>query len=297
METSVWSAGTRLARAVCVTGLVTLASSCGAEFDDETFDDDTLRAKPSLCIDEECVDGQQDIVLDFYLNNAEFRANAFKPGTKIHMSGREVLCFDSPCSRPYAVARSVNPDRLLAASFGNPQPGSFSDLDGPLAPLSIAQGEDLCEPYDAGCEDDTVYQRGAFRVVSHDDAHPGEAQVLDRNNGWAPGGFLVSARSYILGNASCQLSLDRGSVSIIRDACDADSDCPEPTSVDSCGPSDSGFDFFRARLLSEEEGEPYGAYDALCEVLSSTEIPHNAYDRHQVALDCVYNVKPRVYDW
>lgn len=295
MKVPVSNAGARLARTVCVAGLAALATSCGAEIDDEIFDEDPLRAKPLLCIEDDCVDGQQDIVLEFYLNNAEFRANAFKPGTKIHMSGREFLCFDSPCSTSYAVARSVNPDRLLAASFGNPQPNDFSNLDGPLAPLSIAQGEDLCEPYDAGCGDDSVYQRGAFRVVSHDDAHPGEAQVLDRNNGWAPGGFLVSARNYILSNASCQLNLDRGSVSIIRDACDADSDCPEPTSVDSCGPSDSGFDFFRARLLSEEDGELFGAYDALCEVLSTTEVPHNSFDRHQVALDCVYNVEPMIY--
>ena len=272
------------------------AAGCEALPDDETFDDEVLKAKPGLCIDDECVDGQADIRLRFTVANVTLRENDLQPGDRLRVAGREVICEDSPCATDSVFVRTLNSNKLIGASFGDPIPTGASSPNSLLAPLYVAaEDQGLCAPYDSGCEDDTVYQRQSLDVISTDDEHEGFARVLDGGNGWAPGGFHVSVNNWLFGNASCQLSLQRGSVTILRDACDADDECPEPDVVDSCESRMGPYDFLDAFLLADE-AELYDTYDGECEVLSfSKQALNNNRERIDVDLDCVYTDPPSSY--
>ena len=246
----------------------------------------------ALCVGDECVDGVKDMTLTFTLDQVEFRRHAFKKGAKLQLNGRVPGCYDSPCSRPSHYVRSMRTGQLLAASFGG-IPSWVRTADGidraPLRPVVYQEAESgLCTPYDAGCEDGTVYEQATLDISLSNDDSDDFGRLVSRTAGWAPGGYHVNVGSLLLGTYSCD-GPEQGVTYIIRDACDADSDCPEPTVMSSCDTPDRTSDRFGIDL-----GVPRyytGNYEAFCKVLSATSDASGSTWR--VALDCVNTLELR----
>ena len=275
----------------CLSAAV-FAAGCESLPDDETLDNNALEnVLGLLCIDEDCIDGQADILVFFEPVNVSFPHELIYPGARLHVSGTEWDCGDSPCSTDSVFMRTLDTNELVAASFGNPVPNEATTPNSALAPLYIeSEDQMLCAPSDAGCQDNTVNQRRSIDVLSSQSQN--FARLLDGSNGWAPGGYHVSVDDWMYSNASCQLSLRDGLVTIIR-ACIADheEECPDADVADSCEARTGPYDYIDAYLLSDE-GDVYGDYDAQCEVLSTSSQQLNGRTRTSVYLDCLFTLWP-----
>ena len=273
--------------------LALLGLSAVACLDDQVDELETVEKKPEqtpppnlLCSDDVCTDDIADTNLLFDVHNFDLHSGMFHPGASLRVFGYEYGCNDSPCSTSWAVVRGLNNGRLIAAYFGKPIPSAAS-LSGYgetpeswLWPLTVDPGDHgNCQPYDSGCGDGTVLQRGAVDFVG-----PGEtARILDGTHDWAPLGYHANVEDWTLGDASCQYALWSGRANVIRADCDGD--CPAPGFAEGCGPTAGPYDSFWVSLpFSDEYGEPNGSFDAICRVVEVLD--------QKVSLDCAYTDPP-----
>lgn len=255
------------------------------------------RAQPILCAGDECVDGVRDMTLRFVLRTVDFRSKSFKPGDKLHLSGYETICWDSPCTGPAVFVRTLNSDKLLAANFDADRGESLSNsslFSSRLEPMSI----DIKDLDDGLCpaspDPDCSAGRGTIDVVSTDDAHPGYLRLVERTAGWAPGGYRVSSSRLTVEEGPYCEGGGAGSFSIIRDNCDADKDCPEADVADSCEAPQGPYDWVRASFPGW--GDTYGRYEAHCEVMGLDYGGSQDTEIINVDLDCAFITAPKVYE-
>ena len=266
-------------------------SGCEIEEEVEGFDLEHERAKPILCAGDQCVDGVRDAIVVFTLGGAELPVNHLQPGDRLHLSGYETVCWDDACADPGVFVRTSSSDKLIAASFDS---NVAKYQSARIAPFSIdirPLNDGLCAPYytDEECE---FVSRATFDVISSDDAHPGYARLVERTSGWAPGGYRVSAgKLWLASGGDCE-GYSVGTFTIMRDACDADSECPPADVADSCEQPHGPWDRVRAYFPQWQGYEVYGRYEAHCEVMGGS------YGSGQVTvnLDCAFITLPKIGD-
>lgn len=242
-------------------------------------------AKPVCIDDDQCSDGVGDTTLNYAMQNIDFPDAMFRVGKKVRLFGREYPCNDSPCATSWAVVRDLRSGKLTTAHFGKPTPdaqtlSNYGETPETwLWPLTIDPGDHgNCQPYDSGCGDDTVLQRGAIDYIGPGGEH---ARVLDGTSGWAPAGYYSNVIDWTLGDASCQYALWSGRANVIRTDCDGA--CPAPDFAEGCGPTAGPHDDFWISFFGEE-GDPGGSFDGICRVL--------AVVGQKVSLDCIYSDSP-----
>jgi hypothetical protein len=266
--------------------------------DDENDEDEFAEKQPidakkpkklkPLCIDDQCTDELVETRLNYTIQNFEFPGAAFAVGTKLRIFGHEYPCFDSPCAMSWAVIRDFATGELISAYFGKPYPSAqvlsnYGETpESWLAPLTVDAGDHgNCEPYDSGCGDGTVLQRGAVDFTASEQT----ARILDGTSGWAPAGYYANVSDWTLGDASCQYALWSGRANVIRASCEGD--CPGPDFAEGCGPTVEPHDGFSIKYLGLIDYAE-GSFDGVCQVVSLVD--------QQVSLDCAYSDPPGIFE-
>jgi hypothetical protein len=231
-------------------------------------------------VDIEGLDGVVDTMLWFSSEAAPLGPSL--ASSQLRIFGWKYTCGSDSCpSTDLVIVRELVSGELLAALFGRvPSDETLAEFGETsatfLAPLAFDHGDyGLCEPYDAGCGDGSVWQRGAIEL----EHEQGVARLLAQSTGWAAAGYHVDVSTWLLGNGSCQLLPAEGDVFIHR-ACD--DDCPAPTLVASCEAPQDYETIDRARVGFLDVGDDVqGSFDASCEVLS--------VGADTLGLDCAYS--------
>lgn len=238
-----------------------------------------------LCIGEDCTDGLADSRLSVYTPSGSSPSLGLAAGDVVRVFGHEFGCSDAG---PWFVVRDMADGQLVAATFKSWYPSEewFAEFgetrQTATAPLMILVDDfGLCSPYDAGCDNATYDQRGAFELNDGETV----ARVLDHGVGWAPRGYHVDVPYWEIGTSDCGGDGTTGQVYIHRSDCGEA--CPAPDFATSCEPETiEASDAFSFHVFDYDDECIGDDFDAQCVVLPAEPADPN---QPSIPLDCVFS--------